>query len=367
MPRYKCHVLSARIPRRVGAVLAVVVLALGVGAVQVGSPAHAASPSPALLARSVQEPVGTKLRQSLLAQSAQSWRGGPITTSTGETVTVYVSDTYPTDQVTQEYWAEFLAHLTHGPELSTVKLYVAPFAEVTSMCGPQALGCYEDDEIVAIGEPYVDGTTPEEIVRHEYGHHIAFSRSNPPWVAVDWGPKYWASSENVCSKVTKQLAYPGDEGEHYQLNPGEAWAETYRLMDERKAGITTGSWQIVAPSFYPTDAQLQAADKDVETPWTSAQYHGFRKVFAAKTKKVWTIPLSTPLDGTIGVSVVLPKRSQSTVVLTSANGRKVLAKAVRSGARTRRISSTVCGQRALAVRVTQKGTLGPVSVVATTP
>jgi hypothetical protein len=365
-PGISATVLSARTPRRVGAVLAGLVLALGLGAIRVGSPAQAASPSPELLARSVQEPVGTKLQQGVLARSAEDWRGGPITTSTGDTVTVYVSDTYPPDQVTQQYWAEFLAHLTHGPELSTVKLYVAPFAEVSSLCGPQALGCYQDDEIVAIGEPYVDGTTPEEIVRHEYGHHIAFSRTNPPWVAVDWGPKYWASSENVCSKVSRQLAYPGNESDHYELNPGEAWAETYRLLDEQKAGITTGSWQIVSPSFYPSDAQLQAAEKDVDTPWGAAQTHRYSRVFTARTKKVWTIRLATPLDGTVGVSVLLPKRSQSTVALTTGDGR-VLARGVRSGARTRRISSTVCGQRSLSVRVTPNGPPGTVSVVTTTP
>src|SRR5262249_61741600 len=112
-------------------------------------------------ARSVEEPVGTELRQAVLARSAQDWRGGPTVASTGDTVTVYVSDTYPADQVTPQYWADFLAHLTHGPELSTVKLYIAPFDEVTAMCGPQALGCYQDDEIVAIGEPYLDRTSPQ--------------------------------------------------------------------------------------------------------------------------------------------------------------------------------------------------------------
>lgn len=359
--------LSATSRRRVAVVLAGAVLAVLVGAIGTEPAARAAFPSPTLLARTIQEPVGTKLRRDLLASSPQSWHGGPITTSTGETVTVFVSDTYTPDQVTPQYWAEFLAHLTHGQELSTVKLYIAPFAEVTSLCGPQALGCYQDDEIVAIGEPYVDGTTPEEIVRHEYGHHIAFSRSNPPWVAVDWGPKYWASAENVCSKVNQHLAYPGNESDHYQLNPGEAWAETYRLMDEQKAGITTGSWQIVAPSFYPADAQIQAAEKDVVSPWTAGQTYRYRKVFAPRTPKVWKIRVATPLDGTIGVSVLFPTRSQSTVVLTSPDGRTVLGKAVRSGARTRRISSTVCGQRSVVVRVTEKGPSGPVSVVATTP
>jgi len=360
-------VFSARSRRRAAVVLAGALLAILVGTVDVGHPARVASSSPTLLARTIQEPVGTKLRRDVLARTTQSWNGGTITTSTGDTVTVFVSDTYSPDQVTPQYWAEFLTHLTHGPELSTVKLYIAPFAQVTTMCGAQALGCYGDDEIVSIGDPYVDGTTPEEIVRHEYGHHIAFSRSNPPWVAVDWGPKFWASSENVCSKATQHLAFPGDEGEHYQLNPGEAWAETYRLMDERKAGITTGSWEIVAPSFFPGDAQLQAAEKDVLSPWTTPQSHRYRKVFGARTKKVWTIPVATPLDGTIAVSAILPKGSQSQVVLTSADGRKVLAKAVRSGARSRRISSTVCGQRSFAVRVTEKGPLGAVSVVTTNP
>ncbi|HET7744076.1 MAG TPA: hypothetical protein VFK76_04980, partial [Gaiellaceae bacterium] len=161
--------------------------------------------------------------------------------------------------------------------------------------------------------------------------------------------------------------YPGNESDHYQLNPGEAWAETYRLMDEQKAGITTGSWQIVAPSFYPADTQIQAAEKDVVSPWTAGQTYRYRKVFAPRTPKVWKIRVATPLDGTIGVSVLFPTRSQSTVVLTSPDGRTVLGKAVRSGARTRRISSTVCGQRSVVVRVTEKGPSGPVSVVATTP
>jgi hypothetical protein len=171
----------------------------------------------------------------------------------------------------------------------------------------------------------------------------------------------------VCAKVGQSLAYPGDEGDHYQLNPGEAWAETYRLLDEQRAGITTGSWQIVAPGFYPDAAELQAAQNDVLAPWTAPQTRTFRRVFGAKTRKVWTIPLSTPLDGTLGVSAVLPRGSSSQVLLVSANGKKVLAQAVRAGARSRRISATVCGERTLAVRVVQKGPLGPVSVVTSSP
>jgi hypothetical protein len=45
----------------------------------------------------------------------------------------------------------------------------------------------------------------------------------------------------------------------------------------------------------------------------------------------------------------------------------VLRRGSATGARERRITSTVCGQRSLFVRVTQKGKPGPVTVVATTP
>ena len=43
------------------------------------------------------------------AQAPAGYRGGPITTSTGETVDVRVSDALPADTVTPEGWAEFLA------------------------------------------------------------------------------------------------------------------------------------------------------------------------------------------------------------------------------------------------------------------
>ena len=49
------------------------------------------------------------LRASRLAQAAVTFRGGPITTSTGETVDVRVSDALPLETSTPEGWAEFLA------------------------------------------------------------------------------------------------------------------------------------------------------------------------------------------------------------------------------------------------------------------
>jgi hypothetical protein len=160
-------------------------------------------------------------------------------------------------------------------------------------------------------------------------------------------------------------AYPGNEDEHYAQNPGEAWAEVYRLMDERKAGITTATWPIIAPSLYPSEAALAAAEKDVVQPWTAGTQSVFRKSVAKG--KVWWIPLLTPLDGSLAVTARLPRGGEHRVELMAANRRTMLKRGAAAGATIRRIRTSVCGQRSLFVRVTQRGKPGLVTVVAATP
>jgi hypothetical protein len=320
-----------------------------------------------VFARVIQDPPATS-RSRRLARAASGWSGGPITTSTGETVTVYVSDTYAPGQVSAQTWAEFIAHLDHGPELSLLTTYIAPLAEIQQICGADALGCYGSNELYTIGEPAPDGTTPEDVVRHEYGHHIAFNRENAPWQAVDWGPKQWATTEGVCSRVSQGAAYPGNEKEHYNQNPGEAWAETYRILEERKAGVTTGSWPIIAPDWYPSDAALAAAERDVVQPWTAGTTSTSTMSFSKKSKgRVRWISLKTPLDGTVQVTARLPKGGLENVALVGSDKKSVLQKARWAGTRVKKISTTICGQRSLFVRVTQKGSFGDVSVTASTP
>jgi hypothetical protein len=307
----------------------------------------------------------TKLQPGKLQQAPIAWRGGAIVASTGETVNVLVSDSFAPEAVTPESWAEFLVKLVHGPELASLTTYIAPLDEIRLLCGSGALGCYRQNRSVALGESLPDGTTPEEVVRHEYGHHVALYRTNPPWEAIDWGPKNWASAEDICARVVRKEAYPGDEDEHYAQNPGEAWAETYRLMDERKAGITTATWPIIAPSLYPTEAALVAAEKDVVQPWTAGTRSVFRKSVAKD--KTWWIPLTTPLDGQLAVTARLPRGGEHRVELMAANRRTLLKRGAAAGAGVRRIRSTVCGQRSLFVRVSQRGKPGLVTVVAATP
>jgi hypothetical protein len=307
----------------------------------------------------------TKLQPRKLQQAPIAWRGGAIVTSTGETVNVLVSDAFAPDVVTPESWAEFLVKLVHGPELASLTTYIAPLAEIRLLCGNGALGCYRQNRSVALGETLPDGTTPEEVVRHEYGHHVALYRSNAPWQAIDWGPKNWASAADICARVVRREAYPGDEDEHYAQNPGEAWAETYRLMDERKAGITTATWPIIAPTLYPTEATLVAAEKDVVQPWTAGTQRVFRRSVAKG--KTWWIPLSTPLDGSLAVTARLPRGGEHRVELMAANRTTMLKRGAAAGAGVRRLKATVCGQRSLFLRVTQRGKPGLVTIVSATP
>lgn len=354
-PRFLAIVLS-------GALLLAALVAAGLGP---GTPA--ASPGPRTFARSIDAAPGTALRADRLARAAISWRGGPITTSTGEVVNVQVSDALPVETATPEGWAEFLTKVTHGTEITALTTYLAPLDEVQQLCGARALGCYSGNSMVALGENTIDGTTPEEVVRHEYGHHVAFHRLNTPWRAIDWGPKNWASSTTVCSRVSRGEAFPGNEGPSYSQNPGEAWAEVYRLMDERKAGITTATWRIIAPSFYPDEAAFQAAERDVVQPWTAGRTAVFRRTFGKATQKVWWIPLSTSLDGDLQITATVPNGGLHEVALVAANRRTVVRRAQWIGQRAKRLASTVCGQRSFFVRVIRSGALGRVTVSVSTP
>jgi len=359
-------VASVRLRRALAALLSLAVAALVAAAAGSSHGAPARPAAAPLLARSFDGSAGTA-SVNQFALGAVTWRGGPIVTTTGETVTVLVSDTYAPEAVTAESWAEFLSKLTHGPEISLLTTYIAPLDEVQQLCGARALGCYTGNRMVSMGESTVDGATPEEVVRHEYGHHVAFHRLNTPWRAIDWGPKNWASTATVCPRVSRREAFPGDEGSNYAQNPGEAWAEVYRLMDERKAGITTGGWQIIAPSFYPDEVALQAAERDVLQPWTAAQKVVSRRTFAKTTKKVWWISLRTPLDGDLAITALLPGGGVHEVALVGANRTTILKRAQWTGQRVKKMAATVCGQRSLFVRVAQKGALGRVTVVASAP
>jgi hypothetical protein len=360
---YKGRVPAA-LARPLVVLLAAAALAAALLAASVSS-STATATSAATYARSFDSGPLRTLTKARLARAVPTLRGGPTTTSTGETVDVRVSDSLPA--VTPEQWAEFMVGLVHGPEISLLTAYVVTFDEMQEVCGKGALGCYSADQTVVPGEVAPDGTAPEEIIRHEYGHHVAFHRVNDPWIAIEFGPKHWASSANVCARVERGEAFPGDQGSNYARNPGEAWAETYRLMDERKNGITTATWPIIAPSYYPTEAALVAAERDVAEPWTTSRTTTFTRVFTKTSKKVSWIPLATPLDGELKIAATLPGAGDYEVALVTPDRKKVVQRAQWVSQRVKRLATTICGQRSFLVRVTRSGPAGRARVSVTQP
>lgn len=296
-----------------------------------------------------------------------NWEGRAFTTRSGEAVTVYVADGYLDGEAAAQRWAEFFATLVHGPELARLSVYVGPPAVVEQMCeSAEVTGCYGSSRIVMPGES-VGGILPEEVARHEYGHHIAANRLNIPWKAVDWGTKRWASAAGVCERVRRGTAFAGDEGLNYARNPGEAFAEAYRVLDEVKHGLPSAAWPIVEGSFYPDQRELEAIERDVLQPWTKGTTTVRRLGFAPVAKRVHTLPLATALDGDLAVTVTVPLGGLYDVTLLAPDGRRVLARGLWSGRTQLRLTHTICGERKLYLRVLRRGPAGTVVVRTTTP
>jgi len=297
-----------------------------------------------------------------------SW-GGPTTAADGESVTVYVSDGYPVDPTVQRAAADFLTQLYHGSELSSVTVYLAPLPEVQSVCGRGTGGCYKRGQIVSTGDPLSDGTSAVNVLAHEYGHYVADNRNNAPWDAVLWGPKSWATAAHVCTREAAGTAFPGDEGANYRLNPGEAWAETFRMLNYEKQTwpdwIMT-DWKVVDQSFYPDAAELSAARDDVLQPWqrpSMVPWNGRLRTVRPKGHAARIPPvkqiISTPLDG--DVALIVPRAPTGMRLTASTLGGRVLG-----GTFNRILPVRVCGQRRIVLTVSSK-TPGPFQVSYSAP
>jgi hypothetical protein len=194
---------------------------------------------------------------------------------------------------------------------------------------------------------------------------VAANRSNAPWPAIDWGTKRWASAENVCAQARAGLLFPGNESSLYQLNPGEGFAESYRLLHERKAGRAETPWLVVDRRLYPSAAALAALEQDVVAPWrgnTSSVLAG--NVTARRPTR--SLAVSTPLDGMLRVTFRAPAKGRYRVALY--RGSRLVSRAVASStSRTRTVGATVCGTRSFSLRVTRLAGAGRFAATVSKP
>jgi hypothetical protein len=313
-------------------------------------------PTSAELARPTAPVHGGVLRVSPRTHAlrlATSWWGGRYTTGSGETVVIYTSEVYTVDEHANQALADFFAGLVHGAELSRLTVYVAPLQLLQTICGSSDVaGCYSPsrETMIVPGEDLEEGPTVAQVVAHEYGHHVATNRLNTPWEAVEWGTKRWASHVGICAGVASGELAPGDEDERYDLNPGEGFAEAFRVLNEVRAGATTVAWPIVADRFYPDGTALDLIGLDVTQPWRASTRSVVTGRFTDSGAAMRRVRIATPLDGFFRLTLRSPAGARARLELLGPDGTVV--------GRGLSVSRTVCGQRSFTARVTRLGRPG---------
>lgn len=266
-----------------------------------------------------------------------AWGGG-FTTAAGEPVDLWISDAYAEDRAVGQRWVDFVGSLVHGSEFLRVTVFLGTPDEIEFLCGYGAIACYQQlDELILVPAEDIPGSvTAEGALAHEYGHHVGQNRLNSPWNAAEYGTKRWATQLGVCRAVAQHQLFPGDQAGHYRQNPSEIYAETYRVLNERRLGRLENTWRIVDERYYPNETGLRALERDVVAPWRA------NTTVTDRASAPRAVTISTPLDGSFEVRLTGPRYG---LALADPAG-KVLA---RSPSGTLR--GVVCGQRSLTIRV----------------
>jgi hypothetical protein len=265
--------------------------------------------------------VLTSSPRSARASEAGSWRSYSL--KDGSILMAAISDRYANrlDTAVARSYIDFLDSLDHGAELASLRLFIAPADEILAECGggEGTLACYDVRTkmmFVPGEEPDTgdSGVTASYIVAHEYGHHIAGSRSNFPFRAFSFGPKYWSSYERVCDRALHGLLAPGNEAEFYLSNPGEGWAETYAQLR-----YPTVAWQY-NPIMKPDAGAFEAARRDVLTPWTENASKVFTGTFGRSGSRTKRFSFDLTLDGLLQMRLKGPRKANYNLAVSS-NGR----------------------------------------------
>jgi hypothetical protein len=255
--------------------------------------------------------------------------------------------------------ANFLGTLPHGSEINLLSVMVVTPGEIAAQCGSaEAQACYfpSENQMLINGNastsPPPDNATPNFVIAHEYGHHVANHRNNAPFAnpAIAWGPKNWASWAGVCAGVRAGRYFPGDEGSHYRQNPGEAFAESF-AHNRFPADPVPWEW----PAFPGPDANAYAAiQRDALSPWSGNHADRRRGRFGTRRKvHKQTKGFATPLDGDLTVTLKGPDRANLGLKLKGPNG-SVVARSDGPGSKEQ-VQYSVCGERSFTAVIRRHG------------
>ena len=354
---------------------------LGAGVIAGGWSATAAAAALAPLdpsAPAVTRPTTAPLRDRVLrtgpparARSAASAERA-YRAADGTTVNVQVSDSFaatPGNQAAVQTYVDFLGSRLHGAELSRLHVFIGSPPEVSAACGGGAdvLACYFESQqrmYVPSQDPSVGRSpfTREYVVTHELGHHIARSRRNDPFPALDFGPKYWSSYKHICDGWLAGRYFPGNQGSHYVDDPGEGFADSYAHLH-----YPTAPWQY-NPALFPDAGAFEAIRRDVVAPWNGPRVRRVRRSLSA-SHRVTTIPVTYSLDGTVALKLSGPRSANFDLEVRI--GRRVVARSRARGSQDR-LTGTVCrlateAVGAVSVRVRRRSGAGRFTLRVSTP
>jgi hypothetical protein len=285
----------------------------------------------------------------------------PVNDGTGASVEISVSTLCSVScdpaQRDPQTIANFLGTRPHGTEINQLTVMVVTPPEIAAQCGStEAQACYfpSENQMLINGNASTgsDNATPDFVIAHEYGHHLANHRNNAPFgnPAIEFGPKNWASWAGVCAGVRAGRYFPGDEGSHYRDNPGEAFAESYA---HNRFPTDPVPWEW--PDFPTPDANAYAAiQKDALTPWNGDHPVRRKGRFGHKrTVRKQTKGFATPLDGDLTVTLKGPDKADLGLKLKGPDG-SVVARSDGVGSHEQ-VHYTVCGERSFTAVVRRHG------------
>lgn len=305
-------------------------------------------PSLPLRDRVIQRPSTAAARETATS-SAQRY---PVHDGEGRRVTIGVSgscNSATCDAAKPQQIANFLGNIIHGSEISLLRVQLVTDSEMSGVCGPGALACYfpGQNQMFLSGndETGPDGATREFVLTHEYGHHLADHRLNPPFTpTIDWGTKRWATFERVCQGVRGGALFPGDEGAEYYRNPGEAFAESFAF--NHFPNMVSWQW---TRSLRPNRASFAAIRQDALHPWKHRDRLLSTGILGEAGDHRATVPLKTPLDGVLSLRLSAPAGADFDLVLRDRGGR-VLRSSDGPGS-GEALNYTLCGHAQVRVSV----------------
>jgi len=282
----------------------------------------------------------------------------------GMMIKIAFSPSYKPDAAKAQSWADFIGSLPQHGDASSLTAYFVPLREMQQLCGDGADACYDPNEMVLVllTAPPPDGAAPEELIAHEFGHHIANNRDNAPWSADSWGPKRWATYEGICQGIANGTFFTDGADAHYEVDPSEGWAETYRAA----AGQTPAEWPIVSDLFKHGEPAFRVALSDATSPWAGNSVQRTSGRFYRGRSKSQRVRIAVPLDGRVSVAVAAGRGMDIDLGLYDGSYSRPLASSARYG-RKDGVAANVCGQRTAYVRLTLAKGSGSFKLTTSTP